>query len=87
MNPIAMARARGPAASSGPSIRDYLSRERPSLLALPLTPPFFCNDTVTLLCREDACELISSAQGKGKGSDTLAAWEEEQNDVSGFVIV
>ncbi|KFM82340.1 hypothetical protein X975_21317, partial [Stegodyphus mimosarum] len=30
MNPIAMARARGPISSSGPSIRDYLNRERPS---------------------------------------------------------
>ena len=31
MNPIAMARARGPAANSGPTIRDYLSRHRPTL--------------------------------------------------------
>ncbi|XP_071033247.1 protein FAM133 isoform X2 [Parasteatoda tepidariorum] len=30
MNPIAMARARGPATSGGPSIRDYLNRDRPS---------------------------------------------------------
>lgn len=30
MNPIAMARARGPPSSSGPTIRDYLSRQRPT---------------------------------------------------------
>lgn len=30
MNPIAMARARGPA-SSGPTARDYLNRNRPTL--------------------------------------------------------
>lgn len=31
MNPIAMARARGPANTSGPSIKDYLGRDRPTL--------------------------------------------------------
>ncbi|KAG8199632.1 hypothetical protein JTE90_009466 [Oedothorax gibbosus] len=30
MNPIAMARARGPVSSGGPSMRDYMNRERPS---------------------------------------------------------
>ncbi|XP_055935968.1 protein FAM133-like isoform X2 [Argiope bruennichi] len=30
MNPIAMARARGPISSGGPSIRDYMNRDRPS---------------------------------------------------------
>uniref|UniRef100_A0A8C6UPS4 Uncharacterized protein n=1 Tax=Neogobius melanostomus TaxID=47308 RepID=A0A8C6UPS4_9GOBI len=30
INPIAAARARGPAQSSGPSIQDYLSRPRPT---------------------------------------------------------
>lgn len=30
MNPIAIARARGPPASSGPTIRDYLGRQRPT---------------------------------------------------------
>lgn len=30
MNPIAMARARGPVSTGGPSIRDYLNRDRPS---------------------------------------------------------
>lgn len=30
MNPIAMARSRGPAASSGPTIKDYLNRNRPT---------------------------------------------------------
>ncbi|GFT70382.1 protein FAM133B [Nephila pilipes] len=30
MNPIAMARARGPVSSGGPSIRDYMNRDRPS---------------------------------------------------------
>ena len=34
MNPIAMARAKGPAPSSGPSIRDYLSRNRPTLYVI-----------------------------------------------------
>lgn len=31
VNPIAAARARGPVASSGPTIRDYLNRNRPTL--------------------------------------------------------
>jgi len=31
VNPIAMARARGPVAPSGPTIRDYLNRNRPTL--------------------------------------------------------
>ncbi|NWS53431.1 F133 protein, partial [Chunga burmeisteri] len=30
MNPIAMARARGPAQNSGPTIQDYLNRPRPT---------------------------------------------------------
>ncbi|XP_078277523.1 protein FAM133 isoform X5 [Rhinoraja longicauda] len=30
VNPVALARARGPAPSSGPSIQDYLSRPRPT---------------------------------------------------------
>uniref|UniRef100_A0A8C5X102 Family with sequence similarity 133 member B n=1 Tax=Malurus cyaneus samueli TaxID=2593467 RepID=A0A8C5X102_9PASS len=30
MNPIAMARARGPAPNSGPTIQDYLNRPRPT---------------------------------------------------------
>lgn len=30
MNPIALARARGPVQTSGPSIKDYMNRERPS---------------------------------------------------------
>ncbi|MGH0142181.1 UNVERIFIED_CONTAM: hypothetical protein FKN15_052235, partial [Acipenser sinensis] len=30
VNPIAVARSRGPAASSGPSIQDYLNRPRPT---------------------------------------------------------
>ncbi|CAH2282082.1 Hypothetical predicted protein [Pelobates cultripes] len=30
MNPIAMARARGPSSSGGPTIQDYLSRPRPT---------------------------------------------------------
>uniref|UniRef100_A0A8D0DTJ3 Family with sequence similarity 133 member B n=1 Tax=Salvator merianae TaxID=96440 RepID=A0A8D0DTJ3_SALMN len=30
MNPIAMARSRGPAPSSGPTIQDYLNRPRPT---------------------------------------------------------
>jgi len=30
MNPIALARARGSSTSSGPTIRDYLNRSRPS---------------------------------------------------------
>eukprot|EP00731_Ephydatia_muelleri_P030365 Em0021g888a len=59
VNPIAMARARGPAPTSGPTIRDYLSRNRPSL--------------------EEAQEMIVTAKKK-KGSETLAAWEEQMND-------
>ena len=31
VNPIAAARARGPIAPSGPTIRDYLNRHRPTL--------------------------------------------------------
>ncbi|CAH3119053.1 unnamed protein product, partial [Porites lobata] len=31
VNPVAMARARGPPPSSGPTIRDYLNRNRPTL--------------------------------------------------------
>ena len=34
MNPIAQARARGPPPSSGPSIRDYLNRDRPTLCVI-----------------------------------------------------
>ena len=30
MNPIAMARSRGPIQSSGPTIQDYLNRPRPT---------------------------------------------------------
>ncbi|KAG8538363.1 hypothetical protein GDO81_022769 [Engystomops pustulosus] len=30
MNPIAMARAKGPSSSGGPTIQDYLSRPRPT---------------------------------------------------------
>lgn len=30
MNPIAMGRSRGPVSGGGPSIRDYLNRDRPS---------------------------------------------------------
>ncbi|GIX73442.1 protein FAM133B [Caerostris extrusa] len=30
MNPIAMARARGPVSNGGPSIKDYMNRDRPS---------------------------------------------------------
>lgn len=33
MNPIAMARSRGPAPSSGPTIQDYLNRPRPTWYA------------------------------------------------------
>ena len=31
MNPIAMARAKGPPVVSGPTIKDYLGRNRPTL--------------------------------------------------------
>ena len=33
-NPVAMARAAGPAPVTGPTIRDYLGRDRPSLYVL-----------------------------------------------------
>lgn len=32
------------------------------------------------ICREEAADIIKAAT-KQKGSGTLAAWEEEQNDV------
>lgn len=114
-NPIAMARAAGPAPVTGPTIRDYLNRDRPSLWVVMLmsiliyvpVPPSYIPHMLTLntfvhishthahlhshtytlthlhACtyREEATDIIKSATKK-VGSGALAAWEEEQNDVS-----
>ncbi|XP_011409797.1 PREDICTED: protein FAM133B-like isoform X1 [Amphimedon queenslandica] len=58
MNPIALARAKGPVQQSGPSIKDYLGRSRPTLSEIE--------------------EKMTSF--KKKGSDALAAWEDQMNE-------
>lgn len=72
-----MARAKGPAPSSGPSIRDYLSRNRPTLYGIC---QYVCV-TWSLFHREEVEEKMTSL--KKKGSESLSAWEEKMNTVGG----
>uniref|UniRef100_A0A8C9EXC5 Uncharacterized protein n=1 Tax=Pavo cristatus TaxID=9049 RepID=A0A8C9EXC5_PAVCR len=71
MNPIAMARARGPAQNSGPTIQDYLNRPRPTQNAASHKLHF-------LLC----LVKLSSSSSSSSSSDSSSSASDSEDEVS-----
>lgn len=79
-NPVAMARAAGPPPITGPTIRDYLDRDRPSLLVSTMSSSGCAAMHFMCTYREEAAGIIASQHSR-KESGALAAYEEQLNEV------
>uniref|UniRef100_A0A4X2M653 Uncharacterized protein n=1 Tax=Vombatus ursinus TaxID=29139 RepID=A0A4X2M653_VOMUR len=77
MNPIAMARSRGPAQSAGPTIQDYLNRPRPTWEEVKEQLEKKKKGSKALAEFEEKMNEVELEKGTGKTQGEIVRWKRE----------